>query len=108
MEFGVISRTKKNPSCSKPCAVPRHFAKKRSISKPCEFTSKRHTVAEGGIKPLTSIYEALHRDVSDFEELPKFVMFKTMGYSQGFLIQNGQFSTLANSAEIDTNSRARS
>ena len=35
-------------------------------------------------------------------------MFKTMGYSPGFLLKTGQFSTLANSPEIDTKSRERS
>ena len=35
-------------------------------------------------------------------------MFRSMGYSPGFLLKNGQFSTLANSPGIDTNSRARS
>ena len=36
------------------------------------------------------------------QDLPKSTMFKTMGYSPGFLAKNGEFSTLANSPEIDT------
>ena len=35
-------------------------------------------------------------------------MFKTMGHSTGFLLKTGQFSTLANSPEIDTKRRERS
>ena len=35
-------------------------------------------------------------------------MFRSMGYSAGFLLKNGQFSTIANSPGFDTNSRARS
>ena len=35
-------------------------------------------------------------------------MFKTMGYSPGFLLKNGRFSTLAKSPEIDTNGRGES
>ena len=42
------------------------------------------------------------------QDLPKSVMFRSMGYSPGFLLEIGQFSTLANSPEIETNSRARS
>ena len=45
---------------------------------------------------------------SDLQNLSKSAMFKTMGYSPGFLLKIGQFSSLANSPEIDGNSRARS
>ena len=44
---------------------------------------------------------------SDFQDLPKSTIFKTMGYSPGFLLKNGQISTLANSPEIDTHSAAK-
>ena len=40
-------------------------------------------------------------------DLPKSAMFKTMGYSPGFLLKTCQISTLSNSPEIDTNSRAK-
>ena len=43
-----------------------------------------------------------------FAGLAKSVMFRSMGYSPGFLLEIGQFSTLANSPGIETNSRARS
>ena len=42
---------------------------------------------------------------SDFDDLPKSALFKTMGYSPGFLLKNGRFSTRPNSPEIATNSR---
>ena len=35
-------------------------------------------------------------------------MFKTMGYSPGLLLKNGEFVTLAKSPQIDTESPARS
>ena len=35
-------------------------------------------------------------------------MFKRLGYSPGFLLEIGQFSTLANSPQIDITSPARS
>ena len=34
---------------------------------------------------------------SDFEDLPKSALFKTVGYSPGFLLKNDRISTLANS-----------
>ena len=35
-------------------------------------------------------------------------MFKTMGYSPGFLLKNGEFVNLAKSPQIDTESPTRS
>ena len=40
-------------------------------------------------------------------DFPKSAMFKTMGYSPGFLLKIGQISTLSNSPEININSRAK-
>ena len=54
-------------------------------------------------KGLGGFSESLER----FPELTKSAMFKTMGYSPGFLLKNGQYPTLGNSPEIDTNGRAR-
>ena len=45
--------------------------------------------------------EAFQGVWNDFQDLPKSAMFKTMGYSPGFFLKNGQFPTLANSPEID-------
>ena len=44
----------------------------------------------------------------DFQDLPKSAMFKSIGYSPGFLLKIGQFSTLANSPQIDITSPASS
>ena len=52
--------------------------------------------------------EAFQRVWSDFQDLPKSAMFKSMGYSPGFLIKIVQFSTLANSPQIDIKCPARS
>ena len=52
------------------------------------------------------VLEPFQRVWSDFQDLPKSTMFKTMGYSPGFLLKNGQISTLANSPEIDTDGAA--
>ena len=63
-------------------------------------------------KELEIILEGFRRRLREFgaicQDLPKSTMFKTMGYSPGFLAKNGEFSTLANSPEIDTKRRARS
>ena len=66
------------------------------------------TVAQGVRNPFRRVQEAFQRVSSDFQNLPKSTMFKTMDYSPGFLIKNGQFPTVANSPEIDTNSPASS
>ena len=54
------------------------------------------------------VSEGFPRVWSDLQNLSKSAMFKTMGYSPGFLLKIGQFSSLANSPEVDVNSRARS
>ena len=51
------------------------------------------------LEPFQSVW-------SDLQNLSKSAMFKTKGYSPGFLLKIGQFSSLANSPEIDGNSRA--
>ena len=40
---------------------------------------------------------------NDFRNLPKSAMFKTMGYSPGFLLKIGRFRTLSNSPQIFPN-----
>ena len=54
------------------------------------------------------VLEPFQKVWSDFQNLQKSALFKTMGYSPGFLLKIGQFSTLENSPEIDKNMRARS
>ena len=66
------------------------------------------TVPQEVRDPFRGVLEALQRVRSDFQNLPKSAMFKSMGYSPGFLLKNGQSPTLANSPQIDTNSPARS
>ena len=45
--------------------------------------------------------EAFQAVWNNFQDLPKSAMSKTMDYSPGFLLKNGQFSNLAISPEID-------
>ena len=54
------------------------------------------------------VLEPFQKVWSDFQNLQKSALFKTMGYIPGFLLKIGQFSTLENSPEIDENMRATS
>ena len=65
------------------------------------------TVAKGVRNHFTGVQEAFQRVWGDYQDLPKSGMFKTMGYSPGFLLKNSQYPTLTNSPEIDTNSRKK-
>ena len=105
-EFGAISTTCQNPPFSKPWAIAQAFC-----SKMADFRSSpihpRSTQTDPEVvrNPFRRVQEAFQRVWSDFEDQPKFTLFKTMGYSPGFLLNNGRFSTHANSLQIDTNSR---
>ena len=108
-EFGAISRTCQNPPCSKPWAIAQAFCSKTANFRHLRIHPKStQKVAQGVRNPFTRVQEAFQRVWSDFQNLPKSAMFKTMGYSPGFLLKNRQFSTLVNSPEIDPKSRARS
>ena len=108
-EFGAISSTYPNPPCSKPWAIAQGFCSKPAKFRPSRILPKStQTVAQGVRNHFRRIQEVFQRVWSDFQDLPKSAIFKTMGYSPGFLLKNGQTSTLSNSPEIDTNSRAKS
>ena len=108
-EFGAISRTCQNRPCSKPWAIAQAFCSKSANFRPLRIQRKStQTVAQGVRNHFRRVQEAFQTVWSDFQDLPKSAMFKTMAYSPGFLLKNGQISTVANSSEIDTNSCARS
>ena len=93
----------------KPWAIAQAFCSKTAKFRPLRIHPKStQTIAQGVRNHFRRVQVAFQRVWSDFQDLQKSAMFKTMGYSPGFLLKNGQFSTLANSTEIDTNSRARS
>ena len=107
-EFGAISRTCPNPPCSKPWAIAQGFSSKPAKFRPSRILLKStQTVAQGVRNHFRRIQEVFQRVWSDFQDLPKSAIFKTMGYSPGFLLKTCQISTLSNSPEIDTNSRAK-
>ena len=108
-EFGAIYRTCQKPSFSKPWAIAQAFCSKTADLRPDRIYPKStQTVAEVVRNPFRRVQEAFQRVWSDFDELPKSALFKTMGYSPGFLLKNCRFSTFAHSLQIDTNSRPSS
>ena len=97
-EFGAISRTCQNRPCSKPWAIAQAFCSKSANFRPFRIHPKStQTVAQAVTNHFRTALEALKRVSTDFQDLPKSAMFKTMGYSPGLMIKIGQFSTLTNS-----------
>ena len=108
-KFGGISRTYQIRSFSKPWAIAQAFCSNAANFRPLRIVPiSTQTVAQGVRNHFRRVQEAFPKVWRDFEDLPKSVIFKTMGYSPGFLLKNVQFSTLANSPDINTNSRTRS
>ena len=108
-KFGGISRTYQNRSFSKPWAIAQAFCSKTANYRPLRIVPQStQTVAQGVRNHFRRVQEAFPKVWRDFEDLPKSVIFKTMGYSPGFLLKNGQLSTLANCPAIEKNSGASS
>ena len=97
-EFGAIFRTCQNRPCSKPWAIAQGFCSKSADFRPLRIHPKAtQTVAQAVTDHFRTVLEAFQRVWSDFQDLPKSAMFKTMGYSPGLLLEIGRFSTLTNS-----------
>ena len=89
-EYGAISRTCPNRPCSKPWAIAQAFCSKSADFRPWRIHPKStQTVAEVLRNYFRAVLEAFQRVWSDFQDLPKSAMFKTMGYSPGFLLKIG-------------------
>ena len=93
-----------NPPSSKPWAIAQAFC-----SKSVDFghlrilTESLPTCSKIVGNQLSSMQATFQRVWDDFSHLPKSAIFKTMGYSPGFLLKIGRFRTLANSHGIFTN-----
>ena len=97
-EFGAISRTCQNRPCSKPWAIAQAFCTKSADFRPLRIHPKStQTVAQAVTNHFRTVLGAFQRVWSDFQDLPKSAMLKTMGYSPGLLHEIGRFSTLTNS-----------
>ena len=105
----TVSRTCQNRPCSKPWAIAQGFCSKSANFRLLRIHLKStQRVAKAVKNPFMRALEPFQTVWSDFQDLPKSAMFKTMGYSPGFLLKIGQFSTLANSSQIDTKSHQSS
>ena len=97
-EFRAISRTCQNRPCSKPWAIAQAFCSKSADFRPLRIHPKsRQKVAQAVTNHFRTVLEAFQRVWSDFQNLPKLAMIKTMGYSPGLLLEVGQFWTPTNS-----------
>ena len=87
-----------NRPCSKPWAIAQAFCSKSVDFRPLRILAKStQKVAQAATTHFRTVFEAFQRVWSDFQDLPKSAMFKTMGYSPGLLLEIGRFSTLTNS-----------
>ena len=103
-EFGTISRTYQNPPSSKPWAIAQAFCSKSVNSGHLRILTESLPSCSKIVRnQLSSMQATFQRVWEDFSHFPKSALFKTMGYSQGFLLKFGQFRTLANSHGIFTN-----
>ena len=91
-EFGAISRTCQNRPCSKPWTIAQGFSSKSAKFRLFRIHPKStQRVAKAVRNPFMRALELFQTVWSDFQDLPKSAMFKTMGYSPGFLLKIGQF-----------------
>ena len=103
-EFGTIPNTYPNPPFSKPWAIAQAFWSKSADFGPFGIRPKSSpTFSKVVGNTFESIQEEIHGVWNESQHLPKSAIFKTMGYSPGFLVKIGRFRTLWNSPEIFTN-----
>ena len=85
-----------NRPCSKPWAIAQAFCSKSANFRPLRIDPKStQQVAQGVRNDFRMVLETFQRVWSDFQDFAKSAMFKSMGYSPGFLLEIGKFSTLA-------------
>ena len=102
--WGTISGTYPNLPCSKPWAIAQAIRSNSADFGPLGIHPKSSPAIPKVVKkPSGSTQEAFPGVWNDFRYLPKSAIFKTMGYSPGFLLKIGRFRTLAVSPEILAN-----
>ena len=103
MKFGTISSTYKNPPFSKPWAIAQALCSQSADFGPFGIHSKSScTSLKVVLNTFASILEAFQEVSNDFQHLTKSAIFKTMGYSPGFLQEIGRFRDLRNLPQIFT------
>ena len=104
MEFGTIPGIYPNPPSSKHWAIAQAFCSNSVGFGPFGIQPKSSpTMLIVVGNPLASTKEAFHGVWNDSQHLPKSAIFKTLGYSPGFLLKLCRFRTLRNSPQIVTN-----
>ena len=107
-EFWPISSTYQNPPSSNPWAIAQDFGQNRPIAAHSKFSRKLHEQVFTQLEiHFQACWRRFYRVWGDFQHLPKSPMFKTMGYSSGFLVKIGRFRLIANSPENITNKSLR-
>ena len=91
-EFGAISKSWQNRPCSQSWAIAQAFCSKWPNFRPLRIHPKStQTVAQAVTNHFRTAFEAFQRVWSDFQDLPKSAMFKTMGYSPGLSWESANF-----------------
>ena len=81
----------------KPWAIAQGFCSKSANFRPFRIHPKStQKFAQGVTNHFRTVLEAFQRVWSDFQDLPKWAMFKPMRYSSGILLKIGQFPTFTN------------
>ena len=91
------SRNYPNPRCSKPWAIAQAFWSKSANFGPFGIHPKSsQTFWKVLGNAFASTWEEIQGVWNESQHLPKSAIFKTMGYSPGFLVKIGRFRTLRN------------
>ena len=103
-EFGTNPNSYPNPPFSKPWAIAQAFWSKSTDFEPFQIHPKSSPTFSTVVgNPFASTSDPFKGVSIDSRNLPKSAMFKTLGYSPGFLVKISRFRTLRNSSEILTN-----
>ena len=103
-EFGTILNSYQNPSSSKPWTIAQAFWSKSVDFGPLGIYPKFLPTSSKTVRnQFPSILVTFERVWDDLWHLPKSVLFKTMGYSPGFLVKIGRFQAHGNLPEICSN-----
>ena len=103
-EFGTNPNTYPNPPFSKPRALAQAFWSNPADFEPFQIHPKSSPTFSTVVRnPFASTSDAFQGVCIDSRNLPKSAIFKTMGYSPGFLVKISRLRTLRNSSEILTN-----
>ena len=92
--FGTITGTYPYPPYSKPWAIVQGFWSKSAQFRPFGIHPKSSPTVQKVVgNPFASTLKVFQGVWNDYRHLPISAIFKTMGYSPGFLVKIGRFRT---------------